>query len=62
LVPSSDLRVVPIDPSQPMIESNIAIVDREGRTMLVNIWRNSLNQQLYAQALQSLLQDDDKKV
>lgn len=60
LIPSKDLRIVPINPIEPMVEGNLAIVDREGRIMLVNIWRNSANEQVYAHALLSLQTKDDE--
>lgn len=61
LLPSSDLRIVPINPKHPMIDGNMNVVDKEGRTMLVNIWRNSSDEQLYAQALQTLLEKSREK-
>ncbi len=51
VAPSAELRIAPIDPSKPMLKGNIAIVGKAARAVLVNIWRNGADQQVYAYAL-----------
>jgi hypothetical protein len=53
--PSVSLRLVPINPNKPMLEGNICIVSTEERTLLLNIWKNGGNEQIYKTALSSLL-------
>ena len=49
--PSPELRIVPIDPSRPMLKGNIAIVGKAARAVLVNIWRNGTDEQVYSAVL-----------
>ena len=49
--PSPELRIVPIDPSRPMLKGNIAIVGKAARAVLVNIWRNGTDKQVYSAVL-----------
>ena len=54
--PSPLLRIVPINPNEPMLEGNIAVVDKAGRTLLANIWKNGGSEQVYGSALAFLQQ------
>jgi hypothetical protein len=51
IAPSPELRIAPIDPSKPMLKGNIAIVGKAARAVLVNIWRNGADEQVYASVL-----------
>jgi len=51
VAPSPELRIAPIDPSKPMLKGNIAIVGKAARAVLVNIWRNGADEQVYASVL-----------
>lgn len=62
IVPSTGVRIVPINPHEPMLEGNIAAVDKEGRMMLVTIWRNGRKEEVYRQALLSMTKRDEQGV
>lgn len=53
--PSSQLRVVPMDPRKPLEAGrNGAIVSRRGRALLAKIWKVSCDTEMYASALARL--------
>ncbi len=56
ITPSPELRIAPIDPSRPMLKDNIAIVGKAARAVLVNIWKNGADEQVYASVLLQSIQ------
>lgn len=51
VMPSNQLRVVPLNPRSPLTTGNIAVVSRLGRTLLVKIWKVSKDVDMYVSAL-----------
>ena len=54
ITPGPETRIVPVDPDEPMLAGNIAVVDKGQRAILVNIWKNSGDKQVYSSMLRSL--------
>ena len=51
LEPTMELRVVPVDPLGPAKPGNIALVRREDRPLLVNVWKGSRDPGIYRMTL-----------
>ena len=54
--PSPDLRMVPVDPTQPMSRKNCALVTVKARAILAKIWRHSEDGSMYRVVLEKELE------
>jgi hypothetical protein len=54
--PSPDLRMVPVDPTQPMSRKNCALVTVKARAILAKIWRHSKDSDMYRVVLEKELE------
>lgn len=50
-VPCTELRVAPVDPSSSISHKNIALVRKEGRSLLIKTWKTTKDADLYKQVL-----------
>ena len=57
-LPSPELRVVPLDPTQPTSRENFALVPVRARAILAKVWRHSKDGEVYRVVVEKELEKE----